>query len=174
LRRFQLLLLAAAFIPPGGAPGWTAVPTTSGTAGWELAQPQRTAPRKPAPAPPAPPVAPSPPPTTNAEAPPARRPHRRVVRRGLVEKPPHVVSKPQRRGAVLAANAATSQPAYVSTLLLAALALAIACFACGAAPTGQIRWHRGAAFVADQRANITTVGVICLLAAAIVFVLARS
>ena len=61
-----------------------------------------------------------------------------------------------------------------SALLVAALLLAIACFATGATPTAQIRWRRGAAFVAYQRTNITTVGVLCLLAAAIVFALTRN
>jgi hypothetical protein len=42
------------------------------------------------------------------------------------------------------------------------------------APTSQIRWHRGAFFVADNRRGITTAGAACLLAAAIVFVLARA
>jgi hypothetical protein len=85
-----------------------------------------------------------------------------------------LVVKPERTGAVLAVRVAESSGIYKSALLLAALALAIACFATGATPATQIRWPRGAAFVADQRANITTVGVICLLAAAIVFALTRT
>lgn len=85
-----------------------------------------------------------------------------------------MIVRPQRTGAVLAASTSAPQPAYLSALLVAALTLAIGCFAFGAAPAGQIRWRRGAAFVAYQRASITTAGVLCLLAAAIVFALTRN
>jgi hypothetical protein len=104
------------------------------------------------------------------------RAHRQRAHSQQRNQPPvrrELVVKPQRTGAVLAANATESRAMY-SALLVAALLLAIACFATGATPTTQIRWRRGAAFVAYQRGNITTVGVLCLLAAAIVFALTRN
>jgi len=97
-----------------------------------------------------------------------RKPARRIAR------PKRTLFRPQRTGAVLAARTTASRTAVEELLVLAGLGLAIACFACGAAPTEQIRWRRGAAFVAYQRTNITTVGVICLLAAAIVLALTRN
>jgi hypothetical protein len=85
-----------------------------------------------------------------------------------------VVVKPEPAGAVLAVPRTPGTPGYVSALMLAALVTAIACLAFASAPTSQIRWHRGAFFVADNRRGITTAGAACLLAAAIVFVLARA
>jgi hypothetical protein len=75
---------------------------------------------------------------------------------------------------VLAARTSASRSAYISALLLPALCLAIACFAFGSLPTAQVRWRRGAAFLAYQRANITTVGALCLIGAAILFALSRN
>ncbi len=84
-----------------------------------------------------------------------------------------VVVKPEPAGAVLAVPRAPGPPGYASPLMLAALVTAIACLAFASAPTSQIHWRRGAFFVADNRGGITSAGAVCLLAAVILFVLAR-
>jgi hypothetical protein len=68
---------------------------------------------------------------------------------------------------VLAATSSAAPPSHASILLLAALCLAIACFAVGARPVEQIRWRRGAIFVAYRRTSVTVVGGAFLVAAAI-------
>jgi hypothetical protein len=171
-----VLALAAALVPVGGDGGWTTVPAPQANGGWELAKPTHARASIPAATQPAAaPVVTSPaePPPAAPVAKPAhhRRRHKPALR---VARPQPALVRPQRTGAVLAARTTTTQTAYEELLVLAGLGLAIACFACGAAPAEQIRWRRGAAFVAYQRANITTAGVICLLAAAIVFALTRN
>jgi hypothetical protein len=83
------------------------------------------------------------------------------------------VVKPEPTGAVLAVTRAPSAPGYASGLVLAGLVAAIACLALASAPASQIRWRRGAVFVADNRVGITSTGGACLLVAAILFVLTR-
>ena len=72
---------------------------------------------------------------------------------------------------MLSREAIVSKPAYASVLLVAALSLAIACLAFGAAPVSRIRSRRAAAFVADERARITAAGAVCLVVAGILFAL---
>lgn len=64
-------------------------------------------------------------------------------------------------------------PESVSVVIVAALLAAMVCLAFGSIPASQIRWRRGAAFVADYRLGITSAGAACLLAAAIAFVVTR-
>lgn len=85
----------------------------------------------------------------------------------------NVVVRPEPTGAVLAVTRTTGGADGASGLVLAALLAAIACLAFASAPTSQIRWRRGALFVADNRLGITSAGAVCLLAAAILFVVAR-
>lgn len=68
---------------------------------------------------------------------------------------------------MLAATSSAAPPPQASILLLAALSLAIACFAVGATPAEQIRWRRGAIFVAYRRTSVTVAGGAFLVAAAI-------
>jgi hypothetical protein len=175
-RQIHLFALAAVLVPLGGDPGWTTVPVPKRSDGWQLARPTPTPTPAPPPAAPAPAATAAPTTTTAAVSKhprPAKRKRPRRSKPHVTRQPPHAV-EPRRTGAVLAADATTSKPAFVSTLLVAALGFAIACFAFGAAPAGQIRWRRGAAFVAYQRLNITTAGVLSLLVAAIVFALTRN
>jgi hypothetical protein len=83
------------------------------------------------------------------------------------------VVKPEPTGAVLAVTPASSAPGYASGLVLAGLVAAIACLALASAPASQVRWRRGALFVADNRVAMTSTGAGCLLVAAILFVLTR-
>jgi len=76
---------------------------------------------------------------------------------------------------VLAAETTgASRYSYTFVLTVAALSLAIACFALGSVPSAQVRWRRGATFVAYRRTDVTDVGSVCLLAAAVVYVLAQN
>lgn len=88
--------------------------------------------------------------------------------------PTRIVVKPEPAGAVVAVTRPATTPGYASALVLAALVIAIACLAAASAPTSQLRWRRGALFVADNRVGITSTGAACLLAAAILFVLTRA
>jgi hypothetical protein len=126
------------------------------------------------PTPPAPAAqpAPAPPPTAAPTPEPAVR--HQVARPATV--PQHPRSRPARpetvvasepTGAVVAATSTAAQPSHASILLLAALCLAIACFAVGATPAEQIRWRTGANFVAYRRTSVTVVGGGFLVAAAI-------
>jgi hypothetical protein len=152
-------------------------PAPEGAFGWELAGK--------APARRAKPVAPSPstgtpPPvvtttTTASSSPrPVRRPHVKPRRRQNQASPaPHVV-RPRRTGAVLAETTGASRESYAFALTVAALSLAIACFAVGSVPAAQVRWRRGAAFIAYRRTDVTVVGFVCLIAAGIVYALAQN
>jgi hypothetical protein len=147
-----------------GPPAWTTVPADDGSAGWEVYDPTTPAPRaQPAPAP-APTAAPTPVPlvqhrvTRPATVP--QHPRRRPAQ-------PETVVTSEPTGAVLAATSSATRPAHASVLLLAALCLAIACFAVGAIPAEQIRWRRGAIFVAYRRTSVTVVGGAFLVGAAI-------
>ena len=85
---------------------------------------------------------------------------------------PHVV-RPRRTGAVLAETTGASRESYAFALTVAALSLAIACFAVGSVPAAQVPSRRGAAFSAYRRTDVTVVGFVCLVAAAIVHALAQ-
>jgi hypothetical protein len=82
----------------------------------------------------------------------------------------HVV-KPQRTGAVLAATTTAARSVYASALILAALGLAIACFAVGATPARRVRWRMGSAFVAYHSTQATVAGGVALLLAVALLVL---
>ncbi|HSC72643.1 MAG TPA: hypothetical protein VLB89_00665 [Gaiellaceae bacterium] len=100
--------------------------------------------------------------------------HHTGARHRELTRPPatHVVVRPEPTGAVLSVTPTTGAPGHGSGLVLAALLSAVACLAFASAPTSEVRWRRGAMFVADNRVGITSAGAVCLLAAAILFVLA--
>jgi hypothetical protein len=160
----------------GENPGWTTVPAQDDS-GWQL--------YRPTPAPVPVPQAAAQPPTAPA-APPATTPSPRRAdqtpkhqagarhRRHTETPATRIVVKPEPTGAVLAVPPTHDAPGYASALVLAALVTAIACLGSASAPTSQIRWRRDALFVADNRVGITSAGAACLLAAAILFVLARA
>ncbi len=149
----------------------TSTVAPGGTDGWELAPPQPSRRPQPAPAPP-PPAAVV---TTTATAT-VSRPHRRKhakprhVRRPRAARTVHVV-KPQRTGAVLAANSTADRSLYASALILAALGLAIACFTVGATPATRVRWRTASAFVAYHSTQATIAGGLALLLAVTLLVL---
>lgn len=151
-------------------------PAPEGSFGWELAgKPpvRRAKPVVPSPSTgiPAPVVTTT---TTAISSPrPVRRPHVKPRRRQNQASPaPHVV-RPRRTGAVLTETTGGSRESYAFALTVAALSLAIACFAVGSMPAAQVRWRRGAAFIAYRRTDVTVVGFVCLVAAAIVYALAQ-
>ena len=90
-----------------------------------------------------------------------------------VARSPRVVN-PQRTGAILAAPATEGRTPLASALTVAALSLAIAFFAVGAAPAAPLRWRRGGVFAAYHRSQVTVAGTVCLLLAAVVFALTQS
>lgn len=144
---------------------------TQDDSGWEVYRPAHT-PSLPAPEPrQAAAVAPAPTPTPQRATP----VHHIGARHRTLTRPPatHVVVRPEPTGAVLSVTPTTGAADHGSGLVLAALLSAIACLAFASAPTSQIRWRRGALFIADNRVGITSAGAACLLAAAILFVLAR-
>jgi hypothetical protein len=103
-----------------------------------------------------------------------RRPHVKPRRRQNQASPAPYVVRPRRTGAVLAETTGASRESYAFALTVAALSLAIACFALGSVPSAQVRWRRGAAFIAYRRTDVTVVGFVCLIAAAIVYALAQN
>jgi hypothetical protein len=163
-----LVLLAGGGAEPP-ADGWTTVPTTTSSSyGWQVARPHRV--RKPPPAPvtPAPASAPAPSPAQPRAAPKAPKPRPKPIRRTTPKaRPPERAVQPQRTGAVLGAKVTEHGRTYVSALVLAALGLAIACFAAGATPAEHVRWRRGAVFVAYRRTSVTVAGGLFLLGAAV-------
>jgi hypothetical protein len=195
-RRLQLLAVTASLsLFAGGAtpahaegepPPTTTEPTTTmvapppapeGSFGWELAGKPPVRHEKPVvPSPstgtPTPAVT-----TTTTTASSSPRPVRPRVKPKPRQKPaspvPHVV-RPRRTGAVLAAETTGAGDSATFVLTVAALSLAIACFALGSLPSAQVRWRRGAAFVAYRRTDVTVVGFVCLVAAAILYALAQN
>lgn len=192
--RLQLLAVTASLsLFAGGAtlahaegepPPTTTEPTTTtaapppapeGSFGWELAGKPPVRHEKPVvPSPST--GTPTPVVTTTATASSSPRP----VRLRVKPKPqqqqaspvPHVV-RPRRTGAILGAET-TGGDSATFVLTVAALSLAIACFALGSVPTAQVRWRRGAAFIAYRRTDVTVVGFVWLVAAAIVYALAQN
>jgi hypothetical protein len=151
-------------------------PAPKGSFGWELAG--KPSVRRAKPVVPSPSTGtPTPVVTTTTTASSSPRP----VRPGVKPKPqqtqaspvPHFV-RPRRTGAVLAAETTGARDSATFVLTVAALSLAIACFALGSAPLAQVRWRRGAAFIAYRRTDVTVVGFVCLVAAAIVYALAQN
>ena len=162
-----LILFAGGGAEPP-ADGWTTVPTTTSSSyGWQIARPHRERRPPPAPVTPAPTSAPTPAPQPRA-APKARKPRPKPIHRAT-PKPrlPKRVVQPQRTGAVLGAKVTEHGRTYVSAPVLAALGLAIACFAAGATPAEHVRWRRGAVFVAYRRTSVTVAGGLFLLGAAV-------
>jgi hypothetical protein len=163
-----LILFAGGGAEPP-ADGWTTVPTTTSSSyGWQVARPHREQRPPPAPVTPAPTSAPAPPPTQPRATPTPHRPRPKPIHRAT-PKPrlPKRVVQPQRTGAVLGAKVTEHGRTYVSALVLAALGLAIACFAAGATPAEHVRWRRGAVFVAYRRTSVTVAGGLFLLGAAV-------
>ena len=113
--------------------------------------------------------------TTAISSPRPVRSHVNPKRRQRQASPlPHVV-RPRRTGAVLEAETTgASRETYTVVLTIAALSLAIACFSLGSVPSAPVRWRRGAAFIAYRRTDVTVVGFVCLVAAAIVYALAQN
>lgn len=194
-RRLQLLAVTASLsLFAGGAtpahaegepPPTTTEPTTTmvapppapeGSFGWELAGK--------APVPRAKPVVPSPSTgtptpvvTTTTTANSSPRPVRPRVKPKPQEKtasPVLHVIRPRRTGAVLGSETTGAGDSATFVLTVAALSLAIACFALGSLPSAQVRWRRGAAFIAYRRTDVTVVGFVCLVAAAILYALAQN
>jgi hypothetical protein len=82
------------------------------------------------------------------------------------------LQSPAPQSGVLAATRSTTQGAYPSLLVVAALCAAIACFVTAAAPRRQVH-SRGAAFIAERRLDVTSAGIVCLLAAALLYLASR-
>jgi hypothetical protein len=170
-------LARAADDPPPTTTATTTTTTTvvpDGAYGWELARPEPRRQSQPSTAPPAPAPAVTtitPRPATTVSRPlRARHAKARHVRRPRAARTVRVV-KPQRTGAVLAANTTAEQSMYASALILAALGLAIACFTVGATPARRVRWRTGSAFVAYHSTQATIAGGVALLLAVALLVL---
>lgn len=72
---------------------------------------------------------------------------------------------------MLAANSTAERSTYASALILAALGLAITCFAVGATPARRLRWRTASAFVAYHSTQATIAGGVALLLAVTLLVL---